>query len=316
MSKPPVPPDRSDGPVPGAHDEGRRGGDAGLFGPDSVTWRVHAEPLMGVAGLRALLLQALHPVAVAAFAEHATYREDWWGRLTRTAEYIAVTTFGGTTDAMFAASRVRAIHARVHGTLPGGVPYDAEDPQLLGWVHCCLVASFLEVVTRGGLALTGAEQDAYVAEQVRAAMLVGLEPDEVPHDRVALVDYFRVIRPALECTTIARRAAMDLVTPAMPARIAVAAPERLDWAGIAGLAFAALPPWGRRLYALPELPGAAGLPDAATTVGLRGLRSALRGARAVAPPLQEGPRLHAARARLRAAPDPPQDPPGDLPAGA
>ena len=94
MSKPPVPPDRSDGPVPGTPDaDDGRSGDAGLFGPDSVTWRVHAEPLMAVAGLRALLLQALHPVAVAAFAEHSTYREDWWGRLSRTGEYIAVTTF-------------------------------------------------------------------------------------------------------------------------------------------------------------------------------------------------------------------------------
>ena len=105
---------------------------------------------------------------VAAFAEHSTYRQDWWERLSRTAEYIAVTTFGSTTDAMFAASRVRAIHARVHGTLPSGAAYDAEDPQLLGWVHCCLVASFLEVVTRGGLPLSGAEQDAYVAEVIAA----------------------------------------------------------------------------------------------------------------------------------------------------
>jgi uncharacterized protein (DUF2236 family) len=307
MSEPPVPPDRSDGPVPGACDDDRRGGDAGLFGPDSVTWRVHAEPLMGVAGLRSLLLQALHPVAVAAFVEHSTYRQDWWGRLSRTAEYIAVTTFGSTTDAMLAASRVRAIHARVHGTLQNGVTYDAEDPQLLGWVHCCLVASFLEVVTRGGLGLTGAEQDAYVAEQVRAAMLVGLEPDEVPHDRAALLDYFRVIKPALECSPIARRAAMDLVAPPMPARIAFTTPARPAWAGIAGLAFAALPPWGRRLYALPELPGAAGLTDAATTVGLRSLRTALRGAQAVIPPLREGPHLRAARARLRVVPEHPAD---------
>jgi uncharacterized protein (DUF2236 family) len=293
-----------------------------LFGPTSVTWRVHAEPVMGVAGLRALLLQALHPVAVAAFAEHSTYRQDWWERLSRTAEYIAVTTFGSTTDAMFAASRVRAIHARVHGTLPSGAAYDAEDPQLLGWVHCCLVASFLEVVTRGGLPLSGAEQDAYVAEQVRAAMLVGLEPDEVPHDRAALQDYFRVIRPALECTAVARRAAMDLVTPPldlvtppMPARIGLATPARPAWEGIAGLAFAALPPWGRRLYALPELPGAAGLTDAATTVGLRSLRTALRGVPAVVPLLGEGPQLQTVRERLRAVPDPPPDRPRDLPAG-
>jgi uncharacterized protein (DUF2236 family) len=295
-----MPPDRSEGSVPGARGDARRSGDdAGLFGPDSVTWRVHAEPLMGVAGLRAMLLQALHPVALEAFVEHSTFHQDWWGRLSRTAEYIAVTTFGSATDAMLAGSRVRAIHARVHGTLPSGVAYDAEDPQLLAWVHCCLVASFLEVVTRGGLSLTGAEQDAYIAEQVRAAMLVGLEPDEVPHDRAALQDYFRVIRPALECTPAARRTALDLVTSPAPPRVALTAPASPAWADIAGLAFAALPPWGRRLYALPELPGAAALPDAATTVGLRTLRTALRRAQGRVPPLREGPHRLAAKARLR-----------------
>jgi uncharacterized protein (DUF2236 family) len=130
----------------------------------------------------------------------------------------------------------------------------------------------------------------------------------VPHDRAALQDYFRVIRPALECTAVARRAAMDLVTPPMPARIALATPAPPAWAGIAGLAFAALPPWGRRLYALPELPGAAGLTDAAATVGLRSLRTALRSAEAYVPSLQEGPHLRAARQQLRAVPDPPPDP--------
>src|SRR3954451_4079235 len=227
------------GPGAGAHD-----GDAGLFGPDSITWRLHAEPLMGVAGLRALLLQALHPVAMAAIEQERTSHDDVWARLSRTAEYVAVTTFGSTTDAMLAASRIRAIHARVHGVLPTGVEYSAEEPQLLAWVHCCLVASFLEVLTRGGLSLTGAEQDAYVAEQMRAAMLVGLEPDEVPHDRAALQDYFRVIKPALECTPPARRAAVEVVAPPMPTRLALTAPARPAWAGIAGLAYAALPPWG------------------------------------------------------------------------
>jgi uncharacterized protein (DUF2236 family) len=292
MSDSDVPPHRPAGPAP-EHD-----GDAGLFGPQSITWRLHAEPLMGVAGLRALLLQALHPVAVAAFEEHSTYRQDIWGRLARTAEYVAVTTFGSTTDAMLAASRVRAIHATVRGVLPGGIEYAADDPQLLAWVHCCLVASFLEVLTRGGVGLTGAEQDQYIEEQVKAAMLVGLEPDEVPHDRAALLDYFRVIKPALECTPTARRAALELVAPPMPTRVELMTPARPAWSGVAGLAFAALPPWGRRLYALPELPGAAGLTDAATTVGLRTLRTTLRGVQAVVPPLREGPHLKAARARL------------------
>lgn len=275
-----------------------RGGDPGLFGPDSVTWRVHSDPLMGVAGLRALLLQALHPVAIHAVNEHSGYREDPWGRLARTAEYVGVTTYGSSTEAMLAGSRVRAVHARVRGTMPDGVEYAADDPQLLAWVHCCLVASFLEIVTRGGLSLTGAEQDRYVAEQVSAAMLVGLEPDEVPHDRAGIVDYFSVIRPVLDVTPAARRAASVVVAPPMPASVALMTPALPAWAGIAGLAFAALPPWARRLYALPELPGAAGLTDAATTVALKTMRTALKGIQAVVPPLREGPHQRAARLRL------------------
>ena len=292
MSGSGVPPHRPAGPGP------ERDGDDGLFGPESVTWRLHAEPLMGVASLRALLLQALHPVAVAAFEEYDTYRQDVWERLARTAEYVAVTTFGSTTVAMLAASRVRAIHARVRGTLPGGVEYAADDPQLLAWVHCCLVASYLEVLTRGGVTLTGAEQDQYIEEQVKAAMLVGLEPDEVPHDRAALLDYFRVIKPALECTPTARRAALELVAPASTGRGRPGTSARPSWSGVAGLAFAALPPWGRRLYALPDLPGAAGLSDAATTVGLRTLRATLR-APSVVPPLRAAPQLRSVRARLQ-----------------
>src|SRR3954465_13521997 len=136
MSEPPVPPDRSDGPAGGACAEDRRGGDAGLFGPDSVTWRIHADPLMGVAGLRALLLQALHPVAMEAVDQHSNYQHDLWGRVARTAEDIGVITYGTTAEAMLAGSRVRAVHARVPGCTRAGAHYAADDPQLLGWVHC------------------------------------------------------------------------------------------------------------------------------------------------------------------------------------
>jgi uncharacterized protein (DUF2236 family) len=180
--------------------------------------------------------------------------------------------------------------------MPNGVPYSADEPQLLAWVHSCLVASFLEIVTRGGLRLSAAEQDAYIAEQVKAAMLVGLEPDEVPHDRAGLQDYFRVIRPVLEATPAARRAAAAIVTPPLAAAPSLSRPHPGSnrpassdpassgsgapppaWASVAGLAFATLPPWGRRLYGLSELPGAAGLSDAAATVGLQTLRTALKG---------------------------------------
>ena len=295
MSDTPEGPDRPARPATGVRD-----GDAGLFGPESVTWRLHAEPLMGVAGLRALLLQALHPVAMAAFVQETSAHEDLWGRLSRTAEYLAVTTYGSTTQAMLAASRVRAIHARVRGTLPGGVEYAADDPQLLAWVHCCLVASFLEVLTRGGVSLTGAEQDGYVAEQVKAAMLVGLEPDEVPHDRAGLHDYFRVIRPALVCTPAARRAAVELVTPPLPAHVAPGTPARPAWAGRPDWPSPRCRPGGVGSTRCRSC-RAAGLTDAATTVGLRSLRAALRGVQAGVPPLREGPHLRVAKARL----DPP-----------
>jgi uncharacterized protein (DUF2236 family) len=313
MNEPPVPPRRPAGSVTGGCDGGgggldggddpaERSPETGLFGPDSVTWRVHAEPLIGIAGLRSLLLMALHPVAMTAFDDYWRHR-DLWDRVRRITEYTAVTTFGTTTDAMLAASRVRAIHARIRGVLPSGVAYSAEDPQLLAWVHSCLIASYLEVTTRGGLVLAGAEQDAYIEEQVKAAMLVGLEPDEVPHDRAGLQDYFRVIKPALECVPAARRLAAGLVAvpaPSEPRRLALAAGPRPVWAAVAGIAFAALPPWGRRLYALPDLPGAAGLTDAAATVGLRAVRASLRGGQARVPPMREGRHVRATPQR----PDP------------
>lgn len=252
-----------------------RGGDHSLFGPDSVTWRLHADPLMGVAGLRAMLLQALHPVVMDAIDQHSDYRDDPWSRLHRLAEYVGVTTYGSAAEAMLIGSRVRAVHARIHGRTAHGVEYAADDPQLLAWVHCCFVASFLEIVTRGGARISGPEQDAYVSEQVRSAMLVGLEPDEVPHDRAGLLDYFRVIRPLLQCSAGARRAAGLIVDALAHAEPRDSSPSRPSWAPVAGLAFSALPPWARRLYGLTHLPGAAALSDAATTTALRSLRSSL-----------------------------------------
>ncbi len=265
-------------------DQSAGAGSRCLFGPDSLTWRVHSEPLMGLAGMRALLLQALHPAAMAAIDEHSRYRVDPWGRLTRTNEFVGVTTFGTASEAMLAGSRVRAVHARITGATGNGAPYRADDPQLLAWVHCCMVASFLEITTRGGLRLTGEEQDAYVAEQVTAAMLVGLEPQDVPHDRDQLRDYFRAIRPVLEATPAARQAAEVVVrsepshrlSPAFSGPMGRVSSDGVAWAEVAGLSYAALPPWARRLYALTDPPGPAALGDAATTLGLQALREALR----------------------------------------
>ncbi len=251
----------------------------GLFEPDSVTWRVHSDPLMGIAGLRGLFLHALHPVTMAAVDEYASETWDPWTRLARTAVYVGVTTFGTASDAILAGSRVRAVHARVYGTTRQGRPYTADDPNLLVWVHNCLVASFLEIVTRGGLALTAQEQDLYIAEQVRSAMLVGLEPDEVPRDRASLVRYFREIRPALGAGEQARRAVTLAVAPTLgapPVQPPGSGPRPV-WADVAGLALATLPPWARRMYGLTELTEAASLGVAAATLALRSLRTSLAG---------------------------------------
>lgn len=273
--------------------------DAGLFGSTSVTWRVHADPLMGVAGLRALLLQALHPLAMAGVSQHSSFRDDPWGRLARTAEYIGVTTFGSTAQALTAGAQVRAVHAGRTGHEPEtGLRYRVDDRELLRWVHCCLVDSFLSVVSRGGLRLSSREADAYVGEQVRAAVLVGLEPDDVPHHQWGMTAYFSGVRMQLRVTAAAREAAATVIAPPMPAAVSLATPARPAWAGVAGLAFASLPAWARRLYALPTLPAAAGLHDAGTTVALRMLRTSLRGVQAVVPPLREGPHLRDARRRL------------------
>lgn len=258
----------------------------GLFSPDSVTWRVHAEPLMGLAALRALLLQALHPVSIAVLDQHSSFGHNPWPMLTRITEFVGSTTFGTAAEAMLAGSRVRAVHARINATTLSGASYTADDPQLLAWMHGCLVASFLEVVTRGGLRLSPTEQDAYLAEQVTSAMLVGLEPHQVPSDRAQLRDYFSAIRPVLECTPPAREAADRVIhgsghgtTPAaavFTGPFGAVSTSRPAWTVVGGLAYAALPPFAQRLYGIANLPGPAGLTVTATTLGLKALNVTLR----------------------------------------
>ncbi|MCP3989662.1 MAG: DUF2236 domain-containing protein, partial [Actinomycetia bacterium] len=122
--------------------------DPGLFGPGSVAWRVHAESSMLIGGLRALLLQTLHPLALAGVADHSVYRQDPWGRLHRTARFIGATTYGNTATAEQIITRIRAIHAQVTGVAPDGTPYEANDPHLLLWVHITEIDSFLRAYDR------------------------------------------------------------------------------------------------------------------------------------------------------------------------
>jgi uncharacterized protein (DUF2236 family) len=266
--------------------------DPGLFGPGSVTWRVHADPSMALAGLRALLLQALHPVALAGVLQHSDFRSDPWGRLVRTAEYVGVVTYGTTREAQRAAARVRGLHRRLSGVEPEtGRSYRVDDPELLLWVHLSEVSSFLSTAVRSGLRLSREERDRYYAEQRVAAGLVGLDPAEVPSSSRAVAEYFRDVRPQLRAGAAARQTARFVLWPPMPALVQLGTPARPAWTALATASFAMLPRWARRMYALPGLPTT----DLAATAAGAALRTGLL---AVPDRLRTGPHVRAAHERL------------------
>jgi uncharacterized protein (DUF2236 family) len=272
------------------------GYDLGYFGPESVTWRVHADPVIWVAGLRALFLQALHPLAMAGVEQHSGFRDDPWGRLLRTADYVGVITFGTREEADRAAARVRRRHRRHVGVEPeSGLEYAVDDPELLLWVHCCEVDSFLTTARRAGMRLSAAEAERYVAEQVRSATLAGIPAEMAPRSVGELDAYFRRMRPELRVTAVARSAARFVLFPPMPLAASLVTPARPVWFGVAGLAFVLLPGWARRMYRLPGLP----VTDVGASLALRWLRLALR---ALPPAVREGPRYRAAKTRLAATP--------------
>lgn len=176
----------------------RTNADPGLFGPDSVTWQAHGDPMMWVAGIRALYLQALHPRAVRGVMENSDFRRDAWGRLMRTASFVGTTTYGTTEAAERAGARVRKIHRMLGATDPGtGERYGVDEPALLLWVHCAEIGSYLHVLRRSGFPLTDAHADRYLAEHRHSARLVGLDPASVPANRAELDAYFERVRPEL-----------------------------------------------------------------------------------------------------------------------
>ncbi|WP_405113995.1 DUF2236 domain-containing protein [Micromonospora sp. NBC_01405] len=272
--------------------------DLGLFGPGSVTWKVHEEPILIVAGLRSLYLQALHPRAVAGVAQNSDYRADSWGRLVRTATYVATTIYGTTAEAEAAGARVRRLHARLRATDPAtGEKFRVDDPELLRWVHVAEVESFLSTARRAGLRLTDAEVDGYYSEQRRVAALVGLDPADMPGTAAEVAEYYRRVRPDLRITREAAETAVFLTAPPipwklnLPARVGLSlGPARFAYLGVAGTAFALLPPWARRMY------GGLGLPttELSADLSVRALRLALA---ALPRRWREGPLQQAAKAR-------------------
>ncbi|MEU1405754.1 oxygenase MpaB family protein [Streptomyces sp. NPDC005728] len=224
--------------------------DPGLFGPSSVTWQMHGDPMMWVAGVRALYLQALHPRAVRGVLQNSDFRRDAWGRLMRTANFVGTTTYGTAESAERAGARVRKIHRLLAATDPDtGERYGIDEPELLLWVHCAEVDSYLHVLRRSGFLLTDAQADRYFAEHRVSARLVGLDPDAVPADRAAMAAYFEKVRPELAAGREAREVDDFLLRP--PAHPLLVPARDVLWRRVAQLAYASLPPYAHELYGRP-----------------------------------------------------------------
>ena len=219
--------------------------DDGFFGPDSVTWRLSGDLSSPVGGLRSLLLQALHPLAMAGVDQHSGWRRDPVGRLAATSAYVTTVSFGERATAEQAAARVRRIHEHVNGTDPAtGRSYAAGDPALLLWVHAALVDSTLAACALFGTALTPADADRYVAEMTVAAELVGVPADLVPASTAALAGYLDSVRPELRCTPAAADAIGHLLNlPEMTEEIGEI------WQDIRDGAIGSLPEWAQDMYA-------------------------------------------------------------------
>ena len=228
----------------------------GWFEPGSPIMRVHSDASMFIGGLRALLLQSMHPLAMAGVAQHSDYRHDPWGRLQRTADYLAATTFGPASEAQRAVDVVRRVHVHVTGVAPDGRSYAANDPHLLRWVHLAELDSFLTAHDRyGAEPLRGTERDRYVAQVGVVARALGVSAP--PETERGLRDQLRSYRSELQGTSEARDAARYLLLqPPLPYA------ARPAYGLIAGAAVALMPAWTRLPLRLPWLP-------VAETVALR-----------------------------------------------
>jgi uncharacterized protein (DUF2236 family) len=233
----------------------------GLFLPNSVTWRIHSDPSMAVGGIRALLQQALHPEAMDGVAKHSNFREDAWGRLQRTGDYVSTITFASTEAAFALAARVRKIHTSL----------GLDDPHLLLWVHMSMVDSFLDIAIRSGVSIDAAEADRYVSEMVTFAQLVGVSTEKVPTTVSQMQKYFSDLSPELRASEDAKRAALFLTIPPLPSAVRFATPAAPAWASLALLASSSLPAWARSLYGTPQLPGQ----NFATDLSLKAIRKAI-----------------------------------------
>lgn len=253
----------------------------GFFPPNSMTWRIHSDPSMLVGGIRALLEQALHPGAMSGVAAHSNFREDAWGRLQRTGDYVGTLTFSTKQEAEKLAGRVRMIHAKLK----------LDDPHLLLWVHMAMVDAFLDTAIRSGMKLSSEEIDQYIMEMVKFAELVGIDPVITPKNKSELEKYFVEIQPELLASDDAKRAALFIALPPLPPLLRFGTPIAPLWGGITSLAAASLPKWARKLYGWPSLPGQ----EVPTNVALKTTRAALS---TLPSWFRESPQLRDAKARM------------------
>jgi uncharacterized protein (DUF2236 family) len=225
-------------------------GDDGFFGPASVTWRLAADLSAPVAGLRSVLIQALHPLAMAGVDQHSDWRRDPVGRLAATSTYLATITYGDRASASRAAGRVRTIHDHVRGTdTVTGRPYAAGDPALLLWVHAALVDSVLAAARLFGTPPSEQDADAYVSEMSVSAELLGVPRELIPDRVAALEEYIEGVRPELRRTAAAAESMGYMLDPdGMGEEIAEL------WQDLRDAALAALPGWARELYGYPDPP--------------------------------------------------------------
>jgi uncharacterized protein (DUF2236 family) len=225
-------------------------GDPGLFGPDAACWKIHADfTSMMTGGISALLLQALHPLALAGVWDHSSFRSDILGRLRRTATFIAGTTYGNRRDALALIERVKLIHSGVSGIAPDGRPYRADDPALLTWVHVAEVSSFLTAhLHYVNPALPVEAQDQYFAETARIAEMLGAK--DIPRSRAEIEGYLVGMQPELEASSRTREVVKILMNAKPPSAAMRPAGSLILSAGVD-----LLPPWAQSMLGFDTYAG-------------------------------------------------------------
>jgi uncharacterized protein (DUF2236 family) len=244
---------------------------ATIQSPESVTWQVHLDRSMWIGGVRSLMLQALHPIAMRGVWQNSNFQEDPIGRLQRTADFVSVVTWGSTEEAVAIGRKVRGIHKALRINDPDtGRTHRVDDPELLLWVHCAEIYSYLSVARRSGLRLTEAQADRYLTEQRHTATYVGLHAEEVPGTVAEMKSYFKQMRPHLKSTQEARSTVKFLIWPKLPPQMRHLTAGKPLYVPFGALCYYSLPTWARKIYGvLPELP------QPAVTAALKSFRLAI-----------------------------------------